>query len=256
MSPGWYDPELQGSLLSYDPPPGVEESESDGSCHFHYISVVHHKHGSEGQTIKQYYGKILLRLHDAVCLKRMELWKSGNWWLHHGNNLVHSAHLTQDFLGMHSTPQVPLAPNSLDMFPCNFWLFPKLQLRLNGSQLEWNSSECDATAGSPSKTGLSDMFPAMEGWLTLKESKFRTYKGNYFFQSKIGCISTDLIFKHLNCQSSQSELSVIAKFTNFLTPLLRQFLAHLSPHTRYFENFVWNACFLSLLLQLSMPVSC
>jgi hypothetical protein len=98
---------------------------------------VHHEYAPEGQTVnKQYYQEVLHRLCDSVWRKRPDLWESCNWQLHLDNAPAHSSHLIQDFLAKHGIPQVRQAPYSPDMAPCDFWLFPKLKMLLEGFRFE------------------------------------------------------------------------------------------------------------------------
>lgn len=84
-----------------------------------YRGVVHHKHAPEGQTAnKPHYREILLCLSDAVWHKRLKLWKSGSWQLHHDNILAHYLHLIQEFLTRHGIPQVCQSSYFPDMTSC------------------------------------------------------------------------------------------------------------------------------------------
>ena len=77
--------------------------------------LLHHEYASHGQTItKEYYRHVLHRLRDAVRHKRLDLWSTGNWRLHHYNALAHPSHLIQAFLAKNQTPVVRQAPYSPD----------------------------------------------------------------------------------------------------------------------------------------------
>jgi len=90
---------------------------------------VQHEYTTPGQTItKEYYIKVLRGLRDAVRRKRPQLWASGDWQLHHDNAPAQSSALLQAFFG--KTRQVFQPPYIPNLAPCNFWLFPKLQLPL------------------------------------------------------------------------------------------------------------------------------
>jgi transposase len=52
--------------------------------------------------------------------------------LHKDNAPDHSTALVQAFLANHHITQVYQPPYSLDLVPCDFWLFPKLK-----SPLKW-----------------------------------------------------------------------------------------------------------------------
>ena len=53
----------------------------------------------------------------------------GNWWLvlNHDNVPPHASCLMQSFLVKCQITQVTQPPYSLDLVPCDFWLFPKLK---------------------------------------------------------------------------------------------------------------------------------
>jgi hypothetical protein len=85
---------------------------------FDYRGIVHHSYTPEGQTVnKEYYLKVIRHLCDAVRCKRLDLWASRDWQLHHDNAPAHSPHLIQSFLVKHGIPVVRQAPYSPDMAP-------------------------------------------------------------------------------------------------------------------------------------------
>ena len=69
-------------------------------------------------------------------LRRPQLWASGDWQLHPNNEPDHALHLMQRFLVRHQITQETQAPYSLDLVPCNFWLFPKLKSPLKGKRFQ------------------------------------------------------------------------------------------------------------------------
>ena len=58
--------------------------------------------------------------------KRPALFKSGQWHFHQDNAPVHNSILVTDLLTKMGINTVPHPPNSPDLTPCDFWLFPKL----------------------------------------------------------------------------------------------------------------------------------
>jgi hypothetical protein len=85
---------------------------------FGYRGIVHHSYAPEGQTInKEYYLEVIHHLCDAVQHKRLDLWASHNWQLHHDNAPAHSSRLIQSFLAKHGIPVVRQAPYSPSMAP-------------------------------------------------------------------------------------------------------------------------------------------
>jgi len=60
--------------------------------------------------------------------------------LHHNNVPAYSTALVQAFLAKHHITQVCQPPYSPDLAPCNFWLFPKSKIAVEGGVI----CECDA----------------------------------------------------------------------------------------------------------------
>ena len=60
--------------------------------------------------------------------KRPTLFKSGQWHFHQDNAPVHNSIFVTDYLTKMGINTVPHPPNSPDLAPCDFWLFPKLSL--------------------------------------------------------------------------------------------------------------------------------
>ena len=57
--------------------------------------------------------------------KRLALFKSGPWHFHQDNAPVDNSILVTDYLSKMGIKTVPQPPNSPDLAPCDFWLFPK-----------------------------------------------------------------------------------------------------------------------------------
>ena len=66
-------------------------------------------------------------LRESIHRKRLELWKNNSWFLHHDNAPSHTAMVVREFLAKHSIKFIPQAPYSLDMAPCDFFLFNRLK---------------------------------------------------------------------------------------------------------------------------------
>ena len=69
-------------------------------------------------------------------IQKAALWATGDWQLHHNNVLTHASCLMQSFLVKHQITQVTQSPDSPDMVPCDFWLFPKLKSFLKGMRFQ------------------------------------------------------------------------------------------------------------------------
>lgn len=104
---------------------------------FDYRGVVHYEFLPPGQTVnKEYYLSVMRRLREAIRLKRPNLWKDKNWFLHHDNAPSHTALVLRDFFIKNSMHIVPQPPYSPDLAPCDFWLFSKLKRPLRGHRFE------------------------------------------------------------------------------------------------------------------------
>jgi transposase len=64
------------------------------------------------------------------------MWRVGNWPLHDDNAPSHPAPVTRQFLAQNSIITLPRPPYSLDLAPCDFFLFPKMKLQLKGRRFE------------------------------------------------------------------------------------------------------------------------
>jgi transposase len=68
--------------------------------------------------------------------KRPELWRNGNWLLHHDTAPAHTSQKTTEFVTNNNMVIIPLPPYSPDLVPCDFALFPELKLKLKGQHFE------------------------------------------------------------------------------------------------------------------------
>ena len=95
--------------------------------------MVHHEFVPEGATVNQhFYKEVLQRLISRVRRVRHDLWETKSWMLHHDNAPAHNAFRTRDFLSQSGTTVAPHPPYSPNLAPCDFFLFPKLKMRLRG----------------------------------------------------------------------------------------------------------------------------
>ena len=90
-----------------------------------------------GQTVnKEYYVEVLREFRKRFHWKRPALFKLGQWHFHQDNAPVHNSILVTDYLTKMGIKTVPHPPNSPDLAPCDFWLFPKLKEKLRGCRYE------------------------------------------------------------------------------------------------------------------------
>ena len=81
-----------------------------------------------GQTAnKEYYVEVLREFRKKFRQTRLAFFKSGLWHFHQDNAPVHNSILFTYYLTKMGIKTVPQPPNSPDLAPCDFWLFPKLR---------------------------------------------------------------------------------------------------------------------------------
>ena len=87
----------------------------------------------QGQTVNQHvYKEILWCLLHSVYEKRYELWQDNAWLLHQENVPAHNALSIYQFLAERNVTMLDHPPYSLDLAPCNFFLFSKLKEVIKG----------------------------------------------------------------------------------------------------------------------------
>jgi len=67
---------------------------------------------------------------------RVQLGIARTWMLHHDNAPCRTAVSINEFLAEKSIPVVPQPPYSLDLSPCEFFLFPRLKNHLIGRHFD------------------------------------------------------------------------------------------------------------------------
>jgi len=93
-----------------------------------------------------------------------EMWKNGDWLLHHDDVPEHTSLVVRKFLTKYNMTTVPHPAYSPDLAPCNFCVFPKMKLRLKGQhfvyieEIQAESEQvlntlCRQTSMSASKNG-------------------------------------------------------------------------------------------------------
>jgi histone-lysine N-methyltransferase SETMAR len=62
------------------------------------------------------------------------IWREQTWLLHHDNIPSHTSVLTQQFPAKNKMAVILHPPYSPDLAPCDFVLYPKMTMKLKGSQ--------------------------------------------------------------------------------------------------------------------------
>ena len=92
--------------------------DSTGMIYKHWVPT--------GQTVnKEYYVEVLREFRKRFHQKRPVLFKSGQWHFYQDNAPVHNSILITDYFTKVGIKTVAHPPNSPDLAPCDFWLFPK-----------------------------------------------------------------------------------------------------------------------------------
>ena len=101
---------------------------------FFYIrGIVHKKFVTPGQTVNgKFYCEVLRQRRENVRRKRPEMWKKGDWLLHHDNAPAHNSLVVREFLTKNNVTTVPHPDYSPDLAPCDFYMFSKMKLQLKG----------------------------------------------------------------------------------------------------------------------------
>jgi hypothetical protein len=98
--------------------------------------IVHKEFESPGQTINgKFYCEVLKRLREGIRRKRPGKWKKNNWFLHHDIAPAHTSLVVRQFLTSKNITVIP-PPHSPDFAPCDFSLFPKMKLWLEGRRFD------------------------------------------------------------------------------------------------------------------------
>ena len=113
-------------------------------CFFYQKGIVHKESVSPGQTVNAaFYVAVLKRLQENVRRERPDQWRNSTWLLHHDNAPGYAALLTRWFLTNNSMNVVPHPPYSPNLAPSDFFLFPKLKMKLNlSAQSDEHCSSC------------------------------------------------------------------------------------------------------------------
>ena len=141
-----YNPEteLQSSQWKSPGSPGPKKARMQKSklkmmliCFFDQEGIVHREFVPPGMTVNaDFYCDVLRRLRENVWRKRPQKWQNQNLIIHHDNAPAHRSFKVSQFLATNNMIVVPHPPYSPDLYPCDFFLFPKLKLRMKCRRFE------------------------------------------------------------------------------------------------------------------------
>jgi len=116
-------------------------------CFFDQKGIVHKEFVPPGQTVNAaFYIKVLKCLRENVRRKRPDQWQNNIWLLHHDNVTAHAALLTRRFLTDNNMTVVPHPPYLHDLAPSDFFLFPKLKMKLKGQRFQTEEIQAESQA--------------------------------------------------------------------------------------------------------------
>ena len=98
---------------------------------FNSCGIVRKEFVPPGQTVNHaFYKDVLERLRKWI--QRVQRDVADDWVLHHDNAPAHTALSIPEFLAKKNIPLLPHPPYNPELALCDFYLFPKLKLKLKG----------------------------------------------------------------------------------------------------------------------------
>ncbi|PNF27477.1 hypothetical protein B7P43_G08983 [Cryptotermes secundus] len=128
---------------------------------------------------KKFYRDVLRRLREDTRGKRPEKWRMNDWVLHHDNARPHTAYIVQEFWAKNKMTVVAHPPYSPDLAPCDFFLFPKMKMKLKGRRfdtVEEIQAETQTVLNALTKKDFQDAF---QMWQKRWDRCMR-FQGDYF----------------------------------------------------------------------------
>ena len=106
-------------------------------CFFDQEGIVHREFLPSGMTVNaDFYCDVLRTLRENVWLKRPQKWQNQNLIVHHDNAPAHRFFKVSQFLAKNNMTVILHSPYSPDLAPCDYFLFPKLKLRMKGRRFD------------------------------------------------------------------------------------------------------------------------
>jgi len=116
-------------------------------CFFDQKGIVRKEFVPPGQRVNAaFYVEVLKRLRKNVRRERPDHWRNNTWLLHHDNAPAYAALLTRRFLTDNNMTMVLQPSNSPDLAPSDFFLFPKLKMKLKGRRYQTEEIQAQSQA--------------------------------------------------------------------------------------------------------------
>ena len=149
-------------------------------CFFDQEGIVHREFVPPGMTVNAtFYCDVLRRLRENVRRKRPQKWQNQNLIIHHDNAPALMSFKFMQFLATNIMNVKPHPPYSPDLAPYDFFLFPKLKLRMKGRRFDTTEEiqeESQRVLDTIAKRDLQGWFQA---WQKRWDRCIRA-KGEYF----------------------------------------------------------------------------
>jgi len=124
---------------------------------------VHKEFVQEGCTVNaEYYKGVSDRLISSIRPVRPALYRTLDFFLLHDKALAHSATKIRQFLTQKQVATLNHPPNSADLSPPDYLLFPKVKLQLKGATFDTTEETQKAVADRLNKIPAEDFSNAMK----------------------------------------------------------------------------------------------
>ncbi len=147
-------------------------------CH----GMVYHEYLQRPQTMNQIaYQALFRRFHDAFLRRRPRGTVHGRWFIHMDNAPPHNATNTLNLMQALGWTCLPQPPYSLDLVPCDFWLFSRIKKDLRGRRypnLAAVREACDDQIAAISSEEYKHAI--MVSWPKRWRRRCLAEQGNYF----------------------------------------------------------------------------
>lgn len=127
--------------------------------------LIHHEFVPQGQTVNaKFYLEVMKRLVHRIRRIHPEYQDPGIWCLSHDNAPGHTATLLTRYYAANQITVLSHPPYSPDLAPADFFLFPKLKLKMKGrffNDIPAIQAACTAQLKAIPQKDFSDSFKAL-----------------------------------------------------------------------------------------------